>query len=212
VQPPCVLNFSLGVHVDYANSPYPVHNRIVSLDDLLGLARLQGHVTVAAAGNGSGCVTPPAKPNAMEAPAAVPGVIGVVASNKDGDRACFSNQSQAQAKLEQILAPGGEGVDPGCKPMSQDCNGLGGNCPYGVISLVYDAGHLSYAYWAGTSFATPLVSGLAAGCIHKHAKSQPTNEWTGTAVAVGVWNAISSGAGGSGNVIKVPQTLEACIK
>ena len=96
--------------------------------------------------------------------------------------------------------------------MNQECNGLGGDCPYGVISLVYNAGDLSYAYWAGTSFAAPLVSGLAAGCIHEHTKTQPTNQWIGTAVAESVWNAISKQASNPEKVILVPQTLEECKK
>jgi hypothetical protein len=75
------------------------------------------------------------KPSPLEAqiPAAYDYVVGAQASSVGGARACFSNKGDAGA--------------PGC----------------GVISLAYEPPPtVGYRYWTGTSFAAPLISGLAA--------------------------------------------------
>lgn len=108
-------------------------------------------VFVAAAGNdGRGAQ--------QQVPAIYPEVIGVAASDHHNcsqrRNACFSN-------LGDVRAPGGG--DNNCTlDMRGRCSGSI-NCEDGVMSVIItDDGDISYAYWAGTSFSTPLVSGMAA--------------------------------------------------
>jgi subtilisin family serine protease len=98
----------------------------------------------------------------MEIPANGSSVIGVAASNNERKRGCFSNEGD-------IAAPGGDGINscevPGRNPDSDEyvCQEEPGFC---LISLVQKP-YPGYAYWVGTSFSTPLVSGLAALMLEK---------------------------------------------
>lgn len=176
-----VINLSLGIRNDEADLPEGAVGLIrgwmaasgyqrdsstvpvVSLEVPLQIVQGLGAVVVAAAGNDSG-------DGVVESaliPAAYPDVIGVAASNTDRDRSCFSNTGD-------VSAPGGDGragEDSNCVPRLGECRGylegcIGctlGDCPYGVISLVRKSpSNTGYAYWAGTSFAAPQASGLAA--------------------------------------------------
>jgi serine protease len=120
---------------------------VVSLETILTSAAARGVTVVAAAGNESTpeVALPP------EAPAAYPSVIGVAASNKAGQRACFSNRGD-------LAAPGGDSDSEGgvCAESLEDIG------EYGLIGPVLNTSKTGYAYWVGTSFAAPLVSGLAA--------------------------------------------------
>ena len=66
--------------------------------------------------------------------------------------------------MRDVAAPGGDGINScevsGKNPDSDEyvCQGEPNFC---LISLV-DKPYPGYAYWVGTSFATPLVSGQAA--------------------------------------------------
>lgn len=108
----------------------------------------QGGVTCAAAGNTS---PPPPKASAIpaaQAPASLPYVIAVAASTRNGHRASYSQRGD-------IAAPGGEALGaPG--PGDPDD-------PIGLAASHPEAAHSGYvAMDAGTSFATPLVSGASA--------------------------------------------------
>jgi hypothetical protein len=134
-------------------------------DLLLHLYRERGGVIVAAAGNGS--FKAPDKPEPMQLPAAYDQVIGVVGNNKEGKRSCFSNLWKRSNSDFWVSAPAGEGngdIPPNCDPAAIHCaNNPDPNCPYALVGKIYgDQSAPQYAYWAGTSFATPLVSGLAA--------------------------------------------------
>lgn len=141
-----VINLSLGVLPPKDISDFELPPEVMALELLLTGARCQGMAVIAAAGNDREFGEPAPRANI---PARYPYVLGVAASNNVGRAACFSNAGD-------IAAPGGEGTgDRECKPCTpENCEKLS------VISLVLEPP--GYAYWAGTSFATPLVSGQAA--------------------------------------------------
>ncbi len=53
-----------------------------------------------------------------------------------------------------------------CKPQFKTCNAAGDCADYGLVSLGTESS-TGYWYWAGTSFAAPLVSGLVARCLQE---------------------------------------------
>ncbi len=149
-----VLNLSLGVHQprDHADAGWPP--QIVSLDEALRNAASRGAVIVAASGNDSYASL---APRPMQLPADWRYVIGVAASSQTPSRACYSN-------LGDVTAPGADGrasTADACQPRANECQGQGGDCPFGLISLATGSS-TGYRYWVGTSFAAPLVSGQAA--------------------------------------------------
>jgi subtilisin family serine protease len=163
-----VINLSLGVHQPPNPETFGLPKEVVSLQHTIQRAIEHGAVVVAAAGNDS--YITPTKAISMEIPANDPPVIGVAASNTERKRGCFSNEGD-------IAAPGGDGINlpggdeenscevPGKNPDSDAyvCQEEPGFC---LISLV-DKPYPGYAYWVGTSFSTPLVSGLAALMLEK---------------------------------------------
>jgi subtilisin family serine protease len=130
---------------------------VVSLKTALSIYDFHGAVIVAASGNDA--------KNEIQAPAAFSEVIGVASSNDEKDRSCFSN-------FGNVAAPGGEGGDGAgtcLKDLASLCAASPTDCePLSVISLVHkDSNPLvvdpsGYAYWQGTSFSAPMVSGLTA--------------------------------------------------
>jgi subtilisin family serine protease len=179
---PTVVNLSLGIDVDNINKEYSTNSNFrEALDSISNVLEIRGDailaginpdlvadyvpvvslqtllshyndnesniVFVAAAGNDGGTLP--------QTPGVYPWVIAVAASNVEGVKACFSNSGD-------VAAPGGDGDGGACTVDLIQCEGMT-NCPYGVMSMVVtDDGTASYAYWAGTSFSTPLVSGMAA--------------------------------------------------
>jgi subtilisin family serine protease len=160
-----VINLSLGVakpHGENAERPAWANRSAVSLETALLASYHRGAVIVAAAGNDSD-IDPDTNGArvSMHLPAGYDYVIGVAASNQDRQYTCYSN-------IGDIMAPGGEAewnsASSSCQPKTMECLNEkidSKNCPWGLISL-YDANASGYAYWVGTSFATPLVSGIAA--------------------------------------------------
>ncbi|MFW6183931.1 MAG: S8 family peptidase [Chloroflexota bacterium] len=136
---------------------------VFSLEVPMLIAEGLGATVVAASGNDS--MSPPeAAPQLSQIPAAYPRVLGVEASNRQRSRACFANDGD-------LAAPGGDG-DSSCAPDLDSCEGVDdGNCGAGVVSYVL-AEHQGFAYWAGTSFATPLASGLA-GLVQEAGPGDP---------------------------------------
>jgi hypothetical protein len=128
---------------------------VFSLELPMIIAEDLGAVVVAASGNDS-AEQPATDPLPSQIPAAYPLVIGVQASNQSMSRSCFANAGD-------LLAPGGEGgeLPQECRPITNTCKPTDATCEAGVISYVLDA-HRGFAFWVGTSFATPLVSGLSA--------------------------------------------------
>jgi serine protease len=113
----------------------------------LGYALSKGTLPVAASGN--------AGANGLYYPAAYPGVLAVGSAKLDGTRSDFSNYSTALADL--VLAAAGNG-NPKQTLWSL---ALGQNYPY-----YQTLG--TYAKWAGTSFAAPQASALAALYVAKY--------------------------------------------
>lgn len=161
-----VINLSLGVNVPQMAVPLDPRlnetSNVVAIKTWASAATGFRIVMVAAAGNDSGVNSV----QATQRPGSYPAGIGVAASNQARGRSCFSNRGE-------IAAPGGDGhtADTGCAAsVLTDCPKQPDLC---VISLASQSPN--YAYWAGTSFAAPLVTGLAAWILGSdHANNPPS--------------------------------------
>ena len=146
-----VMNFSLGFPDPAGRAG--LDPEVVCLKTLLHGAAALGATVVAAAGNASDSqnVEPP------DVPAKYDFVIGVSASNEDKRRSCFSNGGD-------VAAPGGDTYDRRQRRcIDQLIVDSENNVQGAVIGLApRTAPKSGYAYWVGTSFSAPLVSGLAA--------------------------------------------------
>jgi hypothetical protein len=192
---PAVINLSLGVMPQTGASLNP---RVVALKALLAAAYCRGIPVVAASGNYGNSSPAPQVPAAWSSI-----VISAAASNQRPALACFSNPPGSAG----FMAPGGDGDPSTCRPATQEC--FDRTCPYGVISLVSDAGWCGtdYAYWAGTSFATPLISGQVALCLQANeASSSPWQD----AQTVDEIRTVQSAANGYGGLINVQDSTALC--
>jgi subtilisin family serine protease len=157
-----------------------IQEEITNLRLAIGEAHNKGAIIVSASGNNSTLD----QLEDMQIPATYDRAIGVAASNMEADRSCYSNRGD-------VAAPGGDGgedLGTPCAPRSETwdappvptatvaatatpqpgCTDMA-TCQYGLISLSLKTtgGTPGYIYWAGTSFSTPLVSGLAALALEK---------------------------------------------
>jgi hypothetical protein len=161
---------------------------------------------VAAAGNDSWRDEYQTQPLAPQLPAAYPFVIGVAGSNANRQRSCFSNWGD-------VSAPAGDGA-PGSVPVvsgteiisvTSSCAGSLETPLIGPVTIT-DRFPLGYAKWNGTSFATPLVSGLAALVLEAEVQQRGNGMQPGT-----VARAIKCGASAADGVVNVPVTLMRCM-
>lgn len=164
-----VINLSLGVNVPQMAVPLePRLNEMTSVVAIKTWALAATGfriVMIAAAGNDSQLNTV----QGTQRPGSYTTAIGVAASNLARSRSCFSNKGE-------IAAPGGNGhtaVTSCAASVLTDCPRLPGLC---VISLASQSPN--YAYWAGTSFAAPLVTGLAALILGSDYRSDPPSPAT----------------------------------
>lgn len=150
-----VISLSLGIRMPSDPQQLGLPKEVLALELVLALAYCRGLAVVAAAGNGSAEQGAAAD---AELPACLDFVTGVAASNYDNDRACFSN-------MGDLAAPGGDGY-----PNEERCESpwVPGNAQtwkYGLLCPVLPSPPRNpdvLALWTGTSFSTPLVSGLVA--------------------------------------------------
>lgn len=164
-----VINLSLGVSVEWTERAS--NKAVVALHDTLKRAHDLGATIVAASGNDSSPFVDEGQGHQLQQiPAAYKFVIGVGACNFDGKIAKFSN-------LADIYAPGGDAL----LNTSNPCGVEARNC---VIGRVQDIDPKSgFAYWRGTSFAAPLVSGYAALLLSNGStQAQAKTKILGTAV------------------------------
>jgi subtilisin family serine protease len=204
-----ILNLSLGVHEPpNAKDSFKLPPEVETLSQTLHSAIEANAVVVAAAGNDSFTSTVPLE---MEIPARNDGVIGVAASNSERTRACFSNADSDPDALK-FAAPGGHGVrgeyqylgvvsQTECAvPKIADCeNSADSPCVIGLVAK----GKPGYAYWFGTSFSAPLISGAAALVIEKEGTIDPPH----VAAAIAVGSCSASGVAEPIQISNLPKTM-----
>jgi subtilisin family serine protease len=205
-----ILNLSLGVHEPInAEDDFGLPEVVETLSQTLHSAIMAKAVVVAAAGNDSYTSTVPLE---MEVPARNDDVIGVAASNSQRTRACFSN-ADSDSETLKFAAPGGQGVEGpyefkgvvstvGCTvPEISDCEDpTNSPCVIGLVSK----GTPGYAYWFGTSFSAPLISGVAALVIEKEGLIDPPQ----VAAAIATGSCSASGVTEPIPISNLPKTMD----
>ena len=218
-----VINLSLGLNRPDEEQAkafgLPAGAEVKTLQKKIESLTREGSTVVAAAGNDS---FDQAIAGEAEIPANDRPVIGVAASNADGQRSCFSNQGD-------LAAPGGDGVGPDSKPSAKRLGAgdkplclVPGQIPSSgvmppkptdpwvceldatpcVAGLVWRNGKAQFAYWVGTSFATPMVSGLAALA----AETKPPNRSVAQVIGAGL-TAVDPSESLGGGIINVDQSM-----
>ena len=154
-----VINMSLGA---YFPKNLPGGGPLVAaMNKAVNAANAAGKLVVSAAGNSAADLQHDG--NMTSVPAESGTGIAIYATNVNDGLASYSNHG-ANATL--VGAPGGDGVDPdpplpGCVVSPSLQGGVLGACP--TNSLFFGCGSgSSYLIGSGTSFAAPMVSGVAA--------------------------------------------------
>lgn len=156
-----------------------------SFQGAINTARNNGAVFVVAAGNENQNVS-------NSSPANCSGVISVAATTKTGARASYSNYGSTIV----VSAPGGAGT------------GGSGDILSTLNSGTTTQGSETYAYYAGTSMATPHVAALAAMMLSKKSSLTPDEvKNLITANARALPGACSGGCGAG--IIDAKKTLDA---
>ena len=166
--------------------PFKLERQLNSLETIMQIGECVDVVMVAAAGNDSA-----ESLKVSNYPANWGTVLSVTSSNQANEQSCYANDGD-------IAAPGGDGgpseegaKNPiACEPKLHLCPSLGPNCPYSVIGYVHlqtskpEEENITHHHWVGTSFATPMVSGLAALVrqLHPELSAAEVREviWCGT--------------------------------
>jgi subtilisin family serine protease len=145
-----------------------------------------GAVVVAAAGNDSNSPTVP-KRIGPHYPAAFPEVISVAAVDRQGKPALYSNSPQAEMLHNGVAAYGGAALT-----LEEVQNGYNLDALKGVYtSATYPAPEVhapalpdypapnpyGWAFWSGTSFATPIVSAVVARILQTLASGATSTSW-----------------------------------
>lgn len=130
-----------------------------------------GAVVVAAAGNDAFFYHHHAQPRL---PADYDTVLCVVAADRNGRIAAYSNRGDVPFSGNCVATYGGQGrlqggvpvVPPGPEPR----DGIAGIYTQRTMDspLGTQENTTGWAYWSGTSFATPLISGIAANLLARH--------------------------------------------
>lgn len=179
-----VINMSLGIRKINMADPQEVY----TLKELIRTASNAGAIFIAAAGNDSApTLEEPGKlPQEMQFPAASPLVFGVAATDRKGEISCYSNKGDLAApggiggpwpvtdkNGNPVTDANGDPLVEPCASRAETWDQLSGpnggpvctdmtRCEYGLVSIGYTKDGPQYMIWSGTSFAAPLVSGMAA--------------------------------------------------
>ncbi|MCG8352997.1 MAG: S8/S53 family peptidase [Chloroflexales bacterium] len=184
-QPPLIVNCSLMLNIPLEGQPKPeldwpslnedsrlvkrMGNTVKWITDLL---RERNVLFVAAAGNDAeaGMERPQAR-----YPAAFEDVVGVGALHPDGVPADYSNISDTPLSIG-IATFGGKASGDDSVPNEAVRGIYTGLFPNG------EQNHDGWAWWSGTSFATPIISGVLAALCHQGAS--PQEAWEALSASV----------------------------
>ncbi len=161
-----ILNMSLGAYFPKAGND----QLIAAVGKAVQFARNRGKLVVVAAGNNAANLSP-FSPN-IDVPAQSPGATAIYATSITQGLASYSNFG---GLVSFFGAPGGDLPDP-LAPLP--------NCPVtpslqslilGACSAAVCGSENSYLVGAGTSFASPLVAGVAAQIdgVHAECRNNP---------------------------------------